>query len=262
MTGVTVPNQMATKDMKANPDSVFSLAGKTANKINSLDVPQEMIDEVNKNSNHPYWSAIEGIFAPKTEVKVKADPFAEWREGIINLYMKYMKHDIRPDLKKFWFPKNPPANFNWCVYRPEGMTTRIALDRLCKPQFKVVECIKVDEYPLERKSDASHLVLCRETIEPDAEWLGQSGDDMANISTSFLDLCDRVILEAIYFSIKKKHLDIKGDTRCPRSRWRGSLASVRSCPSPRGLLVRADHQDFRIPNHGGRQAFVLPRMAS
>ena len=129
-------------------------------------------------------------------------------------------------------------------------------------QFTVGEYINVDDYSLERDSSQSHLVLCRETVEPDKEWLGQSGDDMSVAKKPFLDLCDRVVLEASYFAIFKKHLDIKGLTRCPNSRAGDGVAFAGWSPDGRGFGVGACIRDDRGPGCGGREAIVLPLKTS
>jgi len=169
-----------------------------------------------------------------------------------------MEIDITPDLLNF-IRTDQRIEFNWSVYRPQGLTARKAIDLLCKPQFKVEEHINVADYSLERDSNESHLVLCRETVEPDAEWHGKSANDMQATTTPFLDLCDRAVLEAIYYFVHKKHLDIKGVTRCPRSRCGDGAAYAGWNPRYRGFDVDAGAGDLPYPDFGGREAMVLPR---
>lgn len=180
-----------------------------------------------------------------------------WREGTIELYQKFMDIDVTAELEKFAWPEKTPEGFNWFVFRPHGLTTPMALDKLCKPQFQVCEYIDVDQYSLERDPGQSHLVLCRETVEPDKEWLGKSGDDMSATAKSFLDICDRSVLEATYFLMTGKHLDIKGYTRCPRSRCGGRVAGAGWGPCDREFGVGAGHHGGRRPASGGREAIGL-----
>jgi len=221
--------------------------------------------------SHALQRAIEGKFEDnhsrhETEIIVQSrgttspailSTSDQWRSGMVKLYQNHMGLDITPELEKFQWPSELPQGFNWSVFRPQGLTAKMALDKLCKPQFKVVEYINLNDYSLERQTDQPHLVLCRDTVEPDKEWLNQSGDDMSATTTPFLDICERIILEATYFYIFKKHLDIKGLTRCPRSRHGGTVANAYWDPDYRRFKVNANYRGNRCPADGGREAIPL-----
>ncbi len=254
---------------KANPDSVFGLGARTATKVNSYHPSQQLVDEVIQNPQHRYWVMVEEIFGPKPQqpdpaqaqiIKIPPTITNQWRDGVIKLYKDFMQMDIQAELDKFeWLMDRCRTDFNWFIFRPQGLTTQIALDKLCKPQFTVQEYIDVSKYSLERQPDQSHLVLCRETIEPDEEWLNHSSDDMSTTSTPFLDICDRIVLEATYFLVFKKHLDIKGFTRCPRSRSGRRVADAAWRPNDSKFRVFDSLPDNRNPDNGGREAIVLER---
>ncbi|HEY4503834.1 MAG TPA: hypothetical protein VJJ28_01875, partial [Candidatus Paceibacterota bacterium] len=136
---------------------MFSLVARTATKINSLNLEQDVLDNVMQNSEHAYWKAIESVFrppiAPSLEVEliqpVTTTSLDQWRSGMVKLYQNHMGLDITPELEKFQWPSELPQGFNWSVFRPQGLTAKMALDKLCKPQFKVVEYINLNDYSLE-----------------------------------------------------------------------------------------------------------------
>ena len=150
--------------------------------------------------------------------------------------------------------------FDWLVYCPKGMTSRQALE-LCKKQFKVWEEIDVDGYSLERSPDKTDLILFRATVEPDKEWLGKTSDYMSATATPFLDARERYMLEAFYFWLTKsqsgqgRHLDIKGWTRCPRSRSGRRVAGAYWNDGK--FCANWSYADLPLPNAGGREAVPL-----
>ncbi len=178
-----------------------------------------------------------------------------WKLGWINFYRKFMGIDVSAELEQFAWPTERPKGFNWFVFCPKGLTTQMAIDLLCKPQFTTNVYIDVDKYTLDRTPDQATLVLCRETVEPDKQWLNKSGDDLTDTGKLFLDLRERIVLEAVYFFTTKKHLDIDGLTRCPGSRY-GAFVAYASWDSD-GFSVGSDDRRRRCPGNGGREVVVL-----
>lgn len=151
-----------------------------------------------------------------------------------------------------------PKGFDWVIYMPSGITSRDAIDKLCKPQFKVWEEIPVEQYSLERQPDKPYVILCRANVEPDDVWRGKSADDMSETAIPFLDCRERYMLEAFYYWKKGKHLDITGWTRCPRSRAsNGDVACAYWGGARGGFYADWDYPDDRRSRAGGREAVIL-----
>ncbi len=151
-----------------------------------------------------------------------------WKLGWINFYRKFMGVDVSAELEQFAWPDEGPHGFDWFVFCPKGLTTQMAIDLLCKPQFTTSVYIDLDAYTLDRTPDQSSLVLCRKTVEPDKQWLNNSG----------------------------KHLDIKGLTRCPGSRRGDNVASAYWRSGK--FEVNSNARSRRYSDCGGREAVVLP----
>lgn len=149
-----------------------------------------------------------------------------------------------------------PKGFDWVIYTPSGFTSRESIDRLCAPQFTVYESNPVQSYRLERQPDKARLILCRPNIEPDSEWR-VSSNTMAATTTPFLDCREGYILEGFYCHFKKKHLNINGWTRFPRSRAGRLVADVRRCEAREEFYVDCGGPDGGFPCGGGREVVIL-----
>lgn len=149
-----------------------------------------------------------------------------------------------------------PKGFNWVIYTPSVFTSREAVDRLCSSQFTVFESWAVQKYSLERQPNKARLILCRPNIEPDDEWR-VSSNTMAATTLPFLDCRECYILEGFYYNLTKKHLNIRGWTRCPRSRSRRSVASVYWDEASAGFCARGGGPGSGSPYAGGREAVIL-----
>ena len=150
-----------------------------------------------------------------------------------------------------------PKGFDWVIYTPSGLTSREALDRLCSPQFTVSESVSVQSYSLERQPDKARLILCRPNIEPDNDWR-VSANKMVATATPFLDCRECYILEGFYYSLTKKHLNIRGWTRCPRSRAsKRKVADVSWYETSEKFCANYDGPDNDDPHGGGRETVIL-----
>lgn len=150
-----------------------------------------------------------------------------------------------------------PKGFDWVIYTPSGFTSREAIDRLCSPQFTVYESNPVQSYSLERQPDKARLILSCSNIESDTEWR-VSSNTMAATTLPFLDCRECYILEGFYYNLTKKHLNIKGWTRCPRSRSPArNVAHVRWDEASGGFCAGCGYPDGDNPDGGGREAFIL-----
>src|SRR5437773_460874 len=119
--------------MKATPESIFSLAARTATKIGSYDPEQAVIEEAIKNNGHPYWAAIEAVFNSAPALKTGSTsmetveqpketpppliltsvPFSDqWRSGVVKLYKDFMNVDVTAELEKFLWPSERRQDFN------------------------------------------------------------------------------------------------------------------------------------------------------
>jgi hypothetical protein len=149
--------------------------------------------------------------------------------------------------------------FNRCFFVKKEWTGRHILETFCGPQFRVWEGIQIEDFPsTEKRPDGDYLILVRDNVEPDREWLDKTSDEMANTETPFLSIEERSLFEAYYFFKEKKHLDIKGWTRCPRSRnSAGGVADARWISGGGGFRVGCRDPDSRGPDAGGRAAVIL-----
>lgn len=149
-----------------------------------------------------------------------------------------------------------PKGFDWVIYTPSEFTSREALDRLCASQFTVRETNPVQSYSLERQPDKARLILCRPNIESDTEWR-VSSNAMVATALPFLDCRECYILEGFYYNLTKKHLNIRGWTRCPRSRsWR-LVVGVYWGEAGAEFYADGGSPDGDSPSGGGREAVFL-----
>ncbi len=220
--------------MKASPDSVFALAGRTANKINSLDLPQEMVDEVIKNNNHPYWKAIEEVFTPsspkvETMEQIVEQPkeeifslshvptgptFGDWieaREDIHNFLTK--ESVILRDI--FEISDDLIARTDIIpVFRPAGATTRMAVDWKKKLGIKVWEETDVMKYKNSAGPKVPELSFIARLALPDPNTLGRhakSPDQLIKVKLDtgklWLNLYGWADADNLHFKILNEHLD-------------------------------------------------------
>lgn len=150
-----------------------------------------------------------------------------------------------------------PKGFDWVIYTPSRFTSREAIDRLCSTQFTVFESHPAQSYRLERQPNKARLILCRLGIEPDTEWR-ISSDTLAVTPFPFLDCRECYILEGFYYNLTKKHLNIKGYTRCPRSRNpKRDVAGVHWDASRCEFCACCFGPGDGSPSGGGREVVIL-----
>jgi hypothetical protein len=145
----------------------------------------------------------------------------EWTSATIRFYREFLRKDIIPDLIKFDYPKPAVPGYEWFVFCPQGLTLKTVIDGLCRPQFSIEidPDFDLDFCTFERSWSTSNMVLCQKKAQRmDAatvrEVLTESQDH-------FLDLRERLVLEAVYRFHTGQCLDDDFFSHCPRSRFQG-----------------------------------------
>jgi hypothetical protein len=119
--------------------------------------------------------------------------------------------------------------------------------------------VALGDYSNSGEPKKAHVILARDTIEPDEDYLGKSADDADQITvekgTQFLLRRHWIILFAfLWWSTEgKQKLDVKGWTRFPKNRLSdGRAANASGDPDADG--VRLSYGDG-----GGRYGTAGPR---
>jgi len=215
---------------KANPDSVFSLASRLANRMNSLDLSQERIDEVMK-SGDPFWPRFDAAIlnidsgvmkdlenrvttrTKDTEAQIKA-----WEK----FYSEFFSLDFKFDAALI--PQRQ-SGFNRLIIIPQGMSISKAF-AACKQHFKCWKHTDEDLESVMRESERGPVKETtsrwfRDRVEADEEVQGKSANDLECEKIEGITLLERIIFELKYWSETKKHLDVSNVTLCSGSRCSG-----------------------------------------
>lgn len=224
--------------MNANPDSVFALASRTANKINSFHPDQTLVDGIIQQSDHPYWKAIEAIFNPQpasqetvTEIEqpketppfllLPASPtFGNW------LKMREELHKFLTDesvILRDMFTMNDEVLARTDImpfFRPAGATNRMAVDWKKKLGIVVWEETDVMNYKNSKGPKIPELGFISRSVRPDADTLGKNAkypNDIIKVKLqklqAWLNLYGWCDADNLHFKILGEHLD-SGETFC------------------------------------------------
>jgi|GEM_PF-2501088 len=215
---------------QASAESVFSLAGRTANKINSLRVSQEAIDQAIQNSDHPYWKAIEGVFNPSLQLVEVTEPRAELPPILTSTgstFGEWLK--AREELHKFFVGESIVLRDEFemtdellartdimPVFRPIGATNRMAINWKKKLNVNVWEEVDAMWYKNSKGPKVPQLSFIARSERPDENTLGEnakSPDGLIRMEllkgASWLNLYGWADADTLYFAITGKHLDPK-----------------------------------------------------
>ena len=261
--------------MNASPDSIFALASRTANKINSLHPSQGLVDEIIQSHSHPYWSAIEAVFNPQPSPKetpplilTPASPtFGNWLEMREELH-KFLTGETV--ILRDMFTMNDEVLARTDImpfFRPANATNRMAVDWKKKLGIAVWEETDVMKYKNSKGPKVPELGFISRSVRPDADTLGKnakSPNDLIKVKLqklqAWLNLYGWCDAGNLHFKIINKHLD-SGETLCwfPEDRLPGGRVA-------RGFW-RADDGEAELswfraddcyPRLGARLAEFLP----
>lgn len=226
--------------------------------------------QLRQSSGYPFDSnslkehlqaAIEGRFESVVPVVVTGNLLQNQLDRLADFWKRRGR---KVDFGIFKIPETLPTDFVLPLYEPEGLTAEQAC-QICENgdhAFAVKRWCGPMLFSGSTALENPRLLVVRDTIEPDKVWLNHSADMLRESGKLFLDLRQRVLLEAFRFDCSGKHLDVKGWTRCPESRLSdGRSAYVRWDPDGEWLVVRAYYSVDRYPCAGGREAVSIPLMS-
>ena len=158
----------------------------------------------------------------KSRTKIEtSDILTTWQK----IYHEWF--DMEIDISGLQVPENYNPEKHFLVLVAKDITINTVVEAMRK-RFKVylyTEDLNSDVTKNDRSSEGGHyLVLFNKNVEADEEFKNMSADDLAKKEHKGITLLERLLLEVLYFSETKKHLDTDNWTLCSGSR--GSVGYV------------------------------------
>ena len=221
--------------MKATPESILSLAARTATRIGTFGLEQGAIDGPMQNPDHPYWQAIEQTLATKAPpnwqaieqtLATKAPPMSETEIVIAQLedWKKFYKNNFNldADFSGMEIP-GKKKGFDRLIVVAQGLTLNQVFDACRKhfPCYRYTDDLDTAVPTNDRTPTVAYAIWVRERVEADKEHKNRSADDLKDAEVTGITLLERMLFELKYFLETGKHLDIENVTLCAGSRCSG-----------------------------------------
>jgi len=235
----------------ATPEQILSLSARTATKIGTFAPTTEMVDAINKDSTHPYWTALESVFNPPAPTGDYGLTLQEW----VHFYKKFF--GLTLDLSGVKIPEKV-AGFDRLIVVAHALTPNKVFSIIKKhfDAWRYTDDLDRDVPHNDRNpKSGTYAVWVRDVVEADEEMKNLSYDDCAEKQIKGITLLERLVLELKYFSETGKHLDIENWTLCSGSRSAdGYVPSAHWNPT---------YGKFKVhwTRHGLRSAFLRFRVA-
>lgn len=137
------------------------------------------------------------------------------------IYKRYFNR--RVNLVDVIIPDHYDPEKHFCVIVAKGITMNEVVKGLRK-LFTVSlynEDLDANVTANDRIADKDYAILFNKNIEADEEFKNLSANQLKEKSISGITLLERLLLEALYFSITLEHLDVNNVTLCCGSRYSG-----------------------------------------
>ncbi len=260
---------------KASPETIMSLAGRTATKIQSFSPKHDDVQNIIKNSDHPYWKAIESIFGKQPMPTVVADVAAPFEfscafdakdtnlDEIIPMTEHFAKKILGVTVnlcKEFALPAKLPWK-NVLLAFDHGLNNRQAVEKsLGEQKFKVYEESNVMEYARSEASSKPTLHIIENSIRPRGDTMGKSPDQLNADSRPYLELRGYALAFGLRYFASKDYLDPETWTWFPTNRLPGGeVACGFWGPGPgfRGVRFCWSGPGGSLPDVGARLAMPV-----
>lgn len=148
----------------------------------------------------------------------QADLYAEQRELWRKFYQKHFSLDI--NISDVRIPDIPAEGDWFLIIVARGLTMNFVYDCMCKffTCSKYVDDLDAHITRNARDTKETYAIWVRIGVEPDEKYLGKSANQADPDMKIGMTLCERMLLELVYFDETGKHLDVVGWTRCTGSR--------------------------------------------
>lgn len=208
---------------KANPDSVFSLAGAMCTRMNKLGLSQEIVDKIKRGAYPSFWKNFDSLLLNTEGSEVSIDDDTNRQ---VNFWKAFYKthFGIDLDMSEVKIPARQ-GGFGWLVVVAQGISLNQVWE-ICRKQF---DCWKYTDSDLESIMQESECGPAqtttarwfRDRIEADEEMKNLSAQQLSEQNIAGITLMERLLLELKVFSETGKHLDHRNWTLCSGSRYSG-----------------------------------------
>ena len=206
---------------KANYDSVFSLAGSLATRINSLGLSQERIDGIKRGAHPEFWKHFDQLMRGDVElvetIRRIMDPSSEiqdWQD----FYQKFF--GLAVDLSGV----RVPEGLERTVYIAMGISINAAVKAHRDRNIPFWKYCDGDLESVIQKSErgpvaASYAIRVKSGQEADEDLKNRSAEMIAEQNINTENLLERLVHGLKYYDETGKHLDVKNVTLCASSRF-------------------------------------------
>ena len=222
--------------MKANPETILSLAARTATKIGSFDPEQDEVQEIIRKQDHRYWRVLEDVFikpikpvqAPESrpciEILRETPKPCDKRtadEQVAGLGVMYEMLGWHLSTAGLMVPERRKG-FDRLLVVDDMMTNNLGFEA-CEASFpsrRYVNDLDIAIPTNERhpSKNGIYVVWFRDRVEADEELKDKSADDIVMMGLRTITLLERELFELVHFMETGKHLDIQNWTLCSGSR--------------------------------------------
>jgi len=208
--------------MKATPETILSLAGRTATKIGSFDPEQDDVQDAISNPEHRYWKAIESVFGKPPEFAVPTPPVPAFEfprtfsasatnlDEIIPVTEHFAKKFLGVTVnlrERFDFPTELPWKDVLLAFDP-GLNNRQAVEKALKAQkLTVYEESNVMEYARSEAFAQPTLHIIENSIRPTEDTLGKSPNQLNADGRPYLELRGYALAFGLRYFASKDYLD-------------------------------------------------------
>ncbi len=172
------------------------------------------------------------------------------KNEILTIWQKiyYEWFGMEIDISDFQIPENYNPEKHFLVLVAKDITINTVVKAM-KKRFNVylyTEDLNSDVTKNDRSSEGGHyLVLFNKNVEADEEFKNMSTNDLAKKGHKGIILLERLLLEVLYYSETKEHLDINNWTLCSGSRNSGGdVPHVNWCSGNVKLFVNWYDSDY------------------
>ncbi|MEK7609841.1 MAG: hypothetical protein AAB470_01820 [Patescibacteria group bacterium] len=258
--------------MKASPETIMALAGRTATKIQSFNPEHGDVQNIIGNSDHPYWKAIESVFVEQSTPQVVTSPVPVFEfprtfkakqtnlDEIIPVTERFAKKflGVTANLREmFDFPAELPWKDVLLAFDP-GLDNHQVVEKALKSQrLSVYEESNVMEYKRSEAFSQPTLQIIENSIRPTEGTYGQSSNQLNADGKPYLELRGYALAFGLRYFAFKDYLDLETWTWFPKNRLPGGgVASGRWSPYPGFREVR-----FYWLKHAHSHSLMAARLA-
>ncbi len=222
--------------MKASPETIMALAGRTATKIQSFNPEHGDVQNIIGNSDHPYWKAIESVFVEQSTPQVVTSPVPVFEfprtfkakqtnlDEIIPVTERFAKKflGVTANLREmFDFPAELPWKDVLLAFDP-GLDNRQVVEKSLKSQkLSVYEESNVMEYKRSEVFSRPTLQIIENSIRPTEGTCGQSPNQLNADGRPYLELRGYALAFGLCYFAFKDYLDPETWTWFPKNHLPG-----------------------------------------